>query len=91
VTEPLFLAVQVIAASVLAWAAIFAATRLDLQRWVWLPAFRAGAALSLAATGLYLLGFPVPLLAPPAFAFAGVAAGLAVARRRRASTAGGAS
>lgn len=81
-----------VAASLLAWAAIFAASRLDLQRWVWLPAFRAGAAASLAATGLLLLAAPVPPWAPLALSAAGLAAGLVGALAQRdAARPGGAS
>lgn len=74
------IALEAIAASALAWAAIFAVTRLDLARLVWLPAFRAFGALSVASTGLLLLGLPVPLWVPTALALVGLVAGVAFAR-----------
>lgn len=74
------MASEAIAASALAWGAIAASTKVELRRWVWLPAFRAGAALSLALTGLLLLGLPVPRGAPAGVAVLGLLAGLALAR-----------
>lgn len=74
------IAAQAIAASALAWGAILAVARLDLARWVWLPAFRFFGALSVATTGLFLLGFPVQAWVPGALALTGLLAGVAYAR-----------